>query len=424
MLFRSFAGFPNVFTSAIRDLAGNDLKSNNNAGTTTFSILLGNGLDFGDAPNTYGTSGANAASHRIVQGFFLGAGVSAEPTGVSSVNADSDTFDDGVVFNSPIAQGATVSITVTASQPGLLDAFIDFNGDGDFADAGEQIFVTRPLTAGDNTLPFNVPTTATLGTNYARFRLSSTGGLGPDGLANDGEVEDYKLTVGGPPWQNTLNPLDVSGDGSVSPLDALLIINFLNTNSGGQSIRLPNPPPFIINGITYNPGDPRVPGQDLLIDVNGDGFVAPDDVLQVINFLNGASAEGSGEGEGAAEPVTAAGRAMTSSSAAANTTISAASLASHFDSPTFASAGASTNAAAQTPTTRSGSQSVEFAFTLPARPSQSAAGSLLASSATNLASSDHRRDALDSILDEIAGAGPAGDGSADPRDAIFATFGA
>jgi len=40
-----------------------------------------------------------------------------------------------------------------------------------------------------------VPTTATPGTTFARFRFSSTGGLSYDGLASDGEVEDYQIEI-------------------------------------------------------------------------------------------------------------------------------------------------------------------------------------------------------------------------------------
>jgi hypothetical protein len=40
-----------------------------------------------------------------------------------------------------------------------------------------------------------VPASATLGPTFARFRLSSTGGLSPAGAAADGEVEDYLVTL-------------------------------------------------------------------------------------------------------------------------------------------------------------------------------------------------------------------------------------
>ena len=45
-----------------------------------------------------------------------------------------------------------------------------------------------------NPLSFPVPAGAVVtGQTFARFRLSTTGGLTPEGLAVDGEVEDYAL---------------------------------------------------------------------------------------------------------------------------------------------------------------------------------------------------------------------------------------
>ena len=75
-------------------------------------------------------------------------------------------------------------------------AQIDFDGSGTWGDAvGEQIFNTKVLVPGSNPLLFPVPNNAVLGTNYARFRLSSAGGLSPGGVASDGEVEDYLVTL-------------------------------------------------------------------------------------------------------------------------------------------------------------------------------------------------------------------------------------
>ncbi|MEZ6114493.1 MAG: Ig-like domain-containing protein, partial [Pirellulaceae bacterium] len=87
------------------------------------------------------------------------------------------------------------------SGTGLLDAWVDFNHNGVFTDAGEQIFTGVAVFAGENVLYASTPGTALLGTTYARFRLNSTTALGPDGLALGGEVEDLVVEVvpGDPP---------------------------------------------------------------------------------------------------------------------------------------------------------------------------------------------------------------------------------
>jgi hypothetical protein len=101
-----------------------------------------------------------------------------------------------VTLNTALVAGQPAQITVNASTAGKLDAWIDFNKDDDWDDPGEQIFTSEPLAAGDNTLTFTVPTNSATGKTFARFRLSSVGGLQPTGFALDGEVEDYVWTLG------------------------------------------------------------------------------------------------------------------------------------------------------------------------------------------------------------------------------------
>ena len=48
-------------------------------------------------------------------------------------------------------------------------------------------------------LSFTVPLGASSGLTFARFRLSSAGGLLPTGAAADGEVEDYRVEILVPP---------------------------------------------------------------------------------------------------------------------------------------------------------------------------------------------------------------------------------
>lgn len=102
---------------------------------------------------------------------------------------------DGVFVDGVLVPGATVTLLVTASKPGYLDGWIDFNNDGDFLDQFEHVFASYPLQAGINEVPLTIPATASIGPRFARFRLSSQGGLAPTGLAVDGEVEDYLLHI-------------------------------------------------------------------------------------------------------------------------------------------------------------------------------------------------------------------------------------
>ena len=186
----------------IEDADGNDL--NPSPTTWAYGVILPGPLDFGDAPEpAYPTLSSNdGARHQAVAGFFLGAGIDDEPDGQPGDAAMGDDLDggddeDGVSFPAALPYGLAANIDVVASAAGKLVAWIDFNADGDWADADERVFVDEPLVAGSNCLAFAVPLTATLTERtYARFRFSGLGALSFDGLAPDGEVEDYAIGIG------------------------------------------------------------------------------------------------------------------------------------------------------------------------------------------------------------------------------------
>jgi hypothetical protein len=261
--------------TAIRDLANNLLQANRADGSTQFAIQTGAGLDYGDAPDpTFPTlRDSNGARHLIDQTVFLGEGVDLEVNGSPSPLANADELDDGVTFNSILLPDATIDLTVEASTAGFLSAWIDFNRDGDWNDSGEQIFFDQPLVAGANRLRVaRVPQLVSFGDSYARFRFSTATGLSPVGEAPDGEVEDYFVSILGNPWQNPSNPSDVNASGSISPIDAVLVINelsefeFADPDTGQLPI-------------------PRTGTGEPFLDVNGDGFVSPIDAVRVINDL-------------------------------------------------------------------------------------------------------------------------------------------
>ncbi len=116
-----------------------------------------------------------------------------------SVNADDD---DGVTFVGQFnARTPSVSVNVTSTDTGYLDAWIDWNQDNDFDDASEQILRSESVNAGNNSFSVVTPLSALSGYTTARFRLSATGGLFTTGMAIGGEVEDHLIEIlrGTPP---------------------------------------------------------------------------------------------------------------------------------------------------------------------------------------------------------------------------------
>ncbi|MEZ6091814.1 MAG: dockerin type I domain-containing protein [Pirellulaceae bacterium] len=78
------------------------------------------------------------------------------------------------------------------------------------------------------------------------------------------------------PWQNPIDSHDTNNDHVVSPLDVLVVINFLN-HRGPLELESASDLSFAF------------------LDTNGDGNVGPIDALIVINFLNKSSPLEEGE---------------------------------------------------------------------------------------------------------------------------------
>ncbi|MBN1814561.1 MAG: hypothetical protein JXA14_22165 [Anaerolineae bacterium] len=184
-------------------------------------VRIGSALDLGDAPDpSYPTLlGSLGASHMLGSDVYLGSCVDAELDGQPTPGADGDDTnasglvfgacqagddEDGVAFLDLLVGGETVNIEVTANAACTLSGWIDFNADGDWADAGEDLFPGGELLmSGINSLTFAVPIRAKAGDSHARFRCTTDGAVTPTGLASNGEVEDYQVTV----WRFTYLPL-------------------------------------------------------------------------------------------------------------------------------------------------------------------------------------------------------------------------
>ncbi len=199
--------------------------------------------DYGDAPISYGQAGTTidltkTAGGAYNQYVYLGAVVDPEPGYQASVDAlgDDDNRtgglnaddEDGVVFPPSLTPGQTYSIPVTATLNGAsfaaLNAWIDWNNSGTF-DAGEQVITNQLfLASGTQNNSITVPPGTPSGTYYARFRLG-TFSLNATQMATWGEVEDYRISVGGAAapaiWLNKVGTLNTGLDGIANAGDTI-----------------------------------------------------------------------------------------------------------------------------------------------------------------------------------------------------------
>ena len=165
-------------------------------------------LDFGDAPDpTYPTIYANDGARHLIPAtpvVYLGAtapdlSADGQPTAAADGDDASGVDDEDGVFavaGAPLVRGdPSAALGVVCSTNGYLNGWLDFDADGSWTGAGEQIAVDRALPAGFSALVFGIPAGARLGPVVGRFRFASGAGLTYTGLASDGEVEDHEFTI-------------------------------------------------------------------------------------------------------------------------------------------------------------------------------------------------------------------------------------
>ena len=180
--------------------------------------------DYGDAPISYATLAADAgARHSLGATAFLGAGQpDSEADGNPTANATGDDLtgtddENGVVFpGAPILAGQLTTVNLTGT--GLADGWVDFNGDGDFNDAGEKV-VTGAALPGSPT--FTAPPLTVDGTTIVRFRARPAGSatIGAGGGAGDGDVEDHQVAISSESFQVAVTKAG-NGSGTVTSIPA------------------------------------------------------------------------------------------------------------------------------------------------------------------------------------------------------------
>lgn len=191
--------------------------------------------------------------------------------GVSILNRDLEpSLEDGTLLGDAAVNEGSVSRTFVIHNVGLGRlTFQDEAGIAIRGGAASEFTIEYAATESipiDGELAFTVSFAPTsLGLRTATVSI----------YTDDADESPVEFAVGGVglsprrPWRNPGNPYDVNGDGVVSGLDALILINHLNKN-GPHAL----PPPQ--DGSTPPP----------YYDVNGDNKISALDVLQTINVIN------------------------------------------------------------------------------------------------------------------------------------------
>ena len=161
--------------------------------------------DYGDAPASYGSADHTIDVNNLTNSIYLGTTVDYEAADQASATANGDDIngvndDDGVAFPALVLDASAsipVKVTATEDSYGFISAWIDWNGNGDFNDAGEQIATNVPVFASGtvNLTGIIVPAHALTSTPaFARFRIGPEN-MNSTGSYSFGEVEDYQIQI-------------------------------------------------------------------------------------------------------------------------------------------------------------------------------------------------------------------------------------
>jgi uncharacterized repeat protein (TIGR01451 family) len=170
-------------------------------GSTTLTVV---DTDFGDAPASYGTA---TASNTATPGLTIGATRDAEQAATPSAGATGDDTtgiddEDGLTGTTTLRADQPMTITVpvtnTTGAGATIDAWVDFNRDGDFSDSGERsVAVAVPAGATSATLAFPAQAAAVSGASFIRLRILPGTANAPSATSpiTGGEIEDHPATI-------------------------------------------------------------------------------------------------------------------------------------------------------------------------------------------------------------------------------------
>lgn len=202
------------------------------------NIFFGLGLvaDFGDAPNSFGTNysglGTPPAFHILdnngTNSVFFGGGVDGDGNGAANPTSTGDDGESTGIGSGDDEDAISVladlttadtnyDVTLVCTDGANVGGWIDFDQSGNF-DSNE--FASSICSAGSVDLSWSGITGLITGSTYARFRIATNIAdiANPTGVALDGEVEDYQLSIIPPPqpdlalFKTVDRPTPIQGD--------------------------------------------------------------------------------------------------------------------------------------------------------------------------------------------------------------------
>lgn len=169
------------FTVKAKDAAGNVSAASNNVSVTTTVASI-----------SYCASQGNSTADEKIGRVAIGS--------INNASTGTAGYENFTAQSTSAARSSSQTITITPAWTATAYAegyavFIDYNQDGDFADAGETVWTKAASTTTPVSGTFTIPSTATLGAT--RMRVSMKYNAIPTSCEafSYGQVEDYTINI-------------------------------------------------------------------------------------------------------------------------------------------------------------------------------------------------------------------------------------
>ena len=180
------------FTVTAKDAAGNSSVSSNTATITTLNQTL-----------TYCASKGNVVTDEYIGRVQIGT--------IDNASGNGNGYSDFTALSTNISGTVTITVTPTWTATVYSEGYsvwIDYNQDGDFADAGEQVWSKAASKTTPVSGTFTVPATATAGATRMRVSMKYNGIPTECETFTYGEVEDYTVVIGAAPVNFAATTID------------------------------------------------------------------------------------------------------------------------------------------------------------------------------------------------------------------------
>jgi Zn-dependent metalloprotease/chitodextrinase len=160
--------------------------------TTDAFYAVGVGKKYGDTSVTYCTSQGNTVTDEYIGRVQLGT--------IDNTSGSGNGYSDHTALSTDLNKGDVATITITPTWTGTVysegySVWIDYNHNGDFGDAGEQVFSKAASKTTPVSGSFTIPTTAVAGSTTMRVSMKYNGIPTACETFSYGEVEDYTVVL-------------------------------------------------------------------------------------------------------------------------------------------------------------------------------------------------------------------------------------